>query len=291
MRILLTGAAGKLANAIRRVGQNEHQFVLLDCDERIAEQGGMVVDMLDAGAVHRAAEGCDAIIHTAAMHGGWYGKAPHEQFIRVNTLGAEHLFAAAVAHGIRRLVMSSTMEVVIGRDWSAWGPAVVDETTPPRPDWIYPVTKLQVEMLGSFYANHYGLEVVHLRYMAIHDASLEQIAFGLLARHVSAEDCARANLLAATRPGLRDQVFHIGPDTPLTQRDVNEARENIWPVLERYWPGVTDFCRQRNLQPTEKQKPWPVTRIDKARLCLGWQPHHTFDQYLRALGWRPTHAN
>jgi len=288
MRILLTGASGKLGRAIRRAAAGSHELVLCDTDERIRDEGGTVADVTDAEAMRHLAEGCDAIIHTAALHGRWYGKASHAQFIKANVLGAENLFQAALLHGVRRLAMSSTMEVLIGRRWDASGVgAFVDETSPPRPDWIYPVTKLQVEQLGSLYARHFGLEVIHLRYMGIYDEPIERIGFGLLARHVAADDCASANLLALTTPGLSDEVLHIGPDTPLTPRDVRDALTDIWPVLERHWPGVTGFCRRNTLAPTEKQRLWPVTSIARAKRTLGWKPALTFDGYLRNLGWKP----
>ena len=288
MRVLLTGACGLLGRAVRRCCNGAHELVLFDTAGAVVEAGGIRGTVTDPEAVMRAAEGCDGIIHTAAMHGGSYGKASNAQFLQVNVLGAENIFQAALRHGIRRLVLSSTMETQIGKDWGAYGNAILDESLPPRPDWIYPVSKVMVEQLSGFYAVHHGLEVVNLRYQGILDKLPTDgwSGFGLLARIIVAADAAQANLLALARPGLCNEVFNIGPDTPLTQRDCNEAIQgkDLWTILERHWPGCGEFLRARGLEP-EARFFWPVTRIDKAKLMLGWQPQTTFEKFLGQLGW------
>ncbi len=286
MKILLTGACGMLGRAIRRVCGAEHELVLFDTAAAVVQAGGIQASVTDAEAVDRAAQGCQAIIHTAAMHGAFYGKAPNAEFLRVNVLGAENLFQAALRHGIRRLALSSTLEVLIGWTGAAYGNAVLDESLPPRPDWIYPVSKLMVEQLSAFYAVHHGLEVVNLRYCGLHEKSQDELGFGLPARQLPATDAARANLLAATRPGLRNEVFIIAPDSPLTQQDSNDAVQgkDLWAILERHWPGCGAALRARGLEP-KPQFFWPVTRIDKAKLMLGWQPEATFEKFLGSLGW------
>ena len=288
MKILLTGACGMLGRGIRRCCSGEHELVLFDTSEAVVQLGGIRASVTDTEAVEDAARGCDAIIHTAAMHGGSYGKASNAQFLQVNVLGAENIFQAALRHGIRRLVLSSTMETQIGKDWGAYGNAILDESLPPRPDWIYPVSKVLVEQLSGFYAVHHGLEVVNLRYQGILDKLPTDgwSGFGLLARIIVAADAAQANLLALARPGLCNEVFNIGPDTPLTQRDCNEAIQgkDLWTILERHWPGCGEFLRARGLEP-EARFFWPVTRIDKAKLMLGWQPQTTFEKFLGQLGW------
>lgn len=284
MKIMLTGACGLIGRAIRRLAGDQHEMVLVDTAEQVTKLGGYQADVTDAQAMLEISAGCQAIIHTAAMHGSSFGKQPNDQFIRVNVGGAENLFQAALHHGIRRLVFSSTMEVLIGHTWDAYGTAVLDETFPPRPNWIYPVTKLMVEHLSTFYAQHHDLEVVNLRYMGV-DEDVGQHGWDLLARYVHVDDVARANLLATTTPGLRNEVLNIGPDTPLTQDDVNQAATDSAAVVEKYFPGSTRVMQDHGIV-LERQMFVPVTRIDQARRTLGWQPRHTFRDYLSSLGWQ-----
>ncbi len=285
MKILLTGANGRLGRAIRRVGGSEHQFVLFDTSDEVVAHGGVRADITDPDAVLRAAEGCDCIIHTAAMHGAQYGKATNAEFLRTNILSAEYLYNAAIRNGIRRCVFSSTMEVYVGVDWQAYGNAIIDESLPPRPTWIYPTSKLMIEELGSMYARTDQLESVQLRYMGFGDEGINELGLLLLCRYVTAVDAARANLLAATRPGLRDVQLNLGPETPLTQADIFDAAKDPWAVLERHWPGCSPILKQLKLEPEHKFF-WPVTRIDRAKQALGWQPESSFDAFLKLHGWR-----
>ncbi|MCC6423980.1 MAG: NAD(P)-dependent oxidoreductase [Phycisphaerales bacterium] len=285
MKILITGAAGRLGSAVRHVARNEHQLILLDQSESISAIGGIRADLSDRDALDRAVKGCDAIIHTAALHGAFYGKRPNADFIRANVLGSEYLFDAAIRHGVKRLAIASSMEILVGINWAASGPVVLDESRTPCPDWIYPVTKRQIEILGSFYARHHGLEVVQLRYMGFGSMDDHDIGLGLLAHTLSTLDAARATLLAATNPGLKDEILHIGPDTPLTQKDIVDALKNPNAVLERHWPGCTPFLQKQNLTPLPEQF-WPVARIDRAKLVLGWKPLDTFESFLNSLGWK-----
>jgi nucleoside-diphosphate-sugar epimerase len=284
MKIFLTGAGGALGRAIRRVAGKQHQFVLFDISDAIVADGGIQGSVADEQAVLRAAAGCDCIIHTAAMHGPWKDKVTNAECLQTNILGAEYLFQAALKHGIRRLVFSSTMEVYVGFDWRGYGSAILNESLPPRPNWIYPTSKLMVEQLGKMYATAHGLEVVQLRYMAFGDQPLSELGLSLLCRYLTADDVARANLLAATRPGLRDEALNIGPDTPLTQSDIFDAAIDPWPVLERHWPGCTPVIRRLGLDP-QAQHFWPVTRIDRARQALGWNPESSFGAFLKLNGW------
>jgi UDP-glucose 4-epimerase len=283
-RILITGACGCLGRAIHRVSNQQHKFVLLDQDAQVEAQGGFRGDFSDADLLRRAVAGCDAIIHTAAMHGGSRGKRSNAEFIKANVLGTENLFQAALQAGVKRLAIASSMEVLVGGKWGVYGTAVLDESLRPKPDWIYPITKYQVEVLGHLYAQHHGLQVVQLRYMAFDDTPMQKLGLALLARYLTADDVGRATLLAATAPGIADEVLNIGPDTPLTQQDVNDAMTDPMAVLERNWPGAGDILRKHNLQP-HRDHFWPVTRIDRAKRVLDWQPRDTFERFLGELGW------
>jgi len=284
MRILLTGACGRLGRAVRELGAEDHEFVLLDMDEAVREAGGCVGNVTDRDLVFRLAEGCDAIIHTAAMHGAFRDKATNAQFIETNITGSDHLFQAAVHHGVRRVVVSSTMEVLIGFNCNAYGTAVLDETMTPRPDWIYPLTKYQVEVMSHYYAQVHGLEVVNLRYGDFcHKNNVPKIGLGLLACGLVPLDAGRANLLAVTRPGIKDEVLLIGPDTPLTQQDVNKWSRDPWSVLERYWPGSSDVVKAAGHKPREELM--GVMKIDRAKAMLGYEPESRFEVFLRHHGW------
>jgi len=287
MKLLITGGCGCLGRAVvKACAAKEYDAVVLDRTESALESGGIQAEITDIDAVFAAAEGCDAIIHTAAFHGAERGKVSSADFISVNVIGADNVFQAALHHGIKRVVIASSMEVLLGKNWAASGMTVLDGQSPPRPDWIYPVTKLQIETLGGFYSKAHGLEVPQLRYVAFSDVPIRDLGYALLAHYVTSHDAASAAIAAVEKKGLSDEVLMIGPDTPLTQRDINEAiKGNVWEVLEYHWPGCRDVL-EGFYGPPEASEFWPVTRTETTSLILGWKPRCTFDLLLQEMGWK-----
>ncbi|MCZ7643811.1 MAG: NAD(P)-dependent oxidoreductase [Planctomycetota bacterium] len=281
-RILLTGACGSLGRAVREAGAEQAEFVGVDVkaggDPSVREGSFGERKLLD-----ELLPGCAAVIHTAAAHGRFLKTHTPAQFTEINVTGLIELLEACVRHGVKKVVFSSTMEAVIGRDWAAAGLAVVDETFPVLPDWIYPLNKIQGEQAGAYYHARFGIQFVALRYMAF--GSYSKPGPDLLARVLMPLDVAQANLAAAMKDDLGFQVLHIGPETPLTCQDIEAAvGGDPYAVVEKHWPGSAEFLRARGIE-LPAQCFWPVTRIDKARRVLGWRPEVTFESWLREQGW------
>lgn len=281
-KFLLTGASGALGSAIREEAGDDYEIVGLDLQtggDAHIHQGSFT----DASAVEPLLEGCDAVIHTASLHGGHRSTHTPTQYAEVNVGGLVTLLELCIKHGVRRFVFSSTMEVLIGYDWAASGMAVFDERSTPDPDWIYPATKLACEQIGLYYHRRHDIEFAALRYQGfdVHYQPSPQ----LLSRYLMPRDVARANLLAATVPHLAYEIFNIGPDTPLTQHDIIAATTDPYAVVEKYWPGASAVLRAQNVA-LKLADFWPATRIDKAKRILGWQPQTTFETYLQSLGWK-----
>jgi nucleoside-diphosphate-sugar epimerase len=85
-------------------------------------------DVTDAGSVRRAVEGCEAVVHAAALV---KILAPAAEFDRVNVGGLENVLAAAAAAGVERIVYVSTF-MALGP--SEHGPGgVLDESAAEPP--------------------------------------------------------------------------------------------------------------------------------------------------------------
>ncbi len=143
--VLVTGGGGFLGKAIVHKlvarGDSVTSFARGSYPE-LEALGARVVrgDLADAEAVLRAARGCDAIVHVAALPGVW---GPYERFHSANVLGTRHVLAACRALGIERLVHTSTPSVV-----HAGGDLEGVDNTAPYPDHYespYPETKAIAE--------------------------------------------------------------------------------------------------------------------------------------------------
>ncbi len=109
-------------------------------------------DLADETAVRKAAEGCRAVIHTAAIPGVW---GEYRLYYDANYLGTKHVIEAAVAAGMNRMVYTSTPSVVHGGESIAGG----DESLPYAKRFLTPYAatkalaeKLVLEMNASEFA-------------------------------------------------------------------------------------------------------------------------------------------
>src|SRR4029077_5000148 len=102
MRILVTGhrglVGGPVAGLLREQGHQVAGFDLADGQ-----------DLLDPAAVRRAAEGCAAVVHLAALANDAAGSP--DRIMAVNVLGTWHVLLAAEAAGAQRVVYMSSAQV------------------------------------------------------------------------------------------------------------------------------------------------------------------------------------
>jgi NAD+-dependent farnesol dehydrogenase len=120
MKVLLTGGTGYLGRAIgRALVARGHDLVVF---ARSASRSGAPGtpcdgDVRDRGAIERAAAGCDAIVHSAALVSIW--RRRRQDFDEVNVGGLQNVLAVARALGISRLVYTSSFLALAPRDHPA----------------------------------------------------------------------------------------------------------------------------------------------------------------------------
>ena len=235
MKALVTGGGGFLGQAIvrglRRRGAevrsfSRHSHGALDA-LGVEQRAG---DLADSDAVAAAVQGCDIVFHVAARPGIW---GDYEEYHRPNVLGTQNVIAACRAHGVRRLVYTSSPSVVFdGRDMEG-----ADESIPYPPDFEahYPKTKALAERLVRE-ANDAQLATVSLRPHLIWGPGdihllprlVARAQAGQLARigsrpklidTVHVDNAADAHLLAAERlaPGspVAGKVYFISQGEPV----------------------------------------------------------------------------
>ena len=132
MKVYVSGATGFVGSHIAR---------------ELREQGAEVrderVDLLDSDALERVIEGCDAVVHVAALYSY---DAPELEFELVNVEGTRTILAAALAKGVRRFLHTSTA----GTCGPVPGAIATEEDEPPEWELTVPYkrTKLESERLA-----------------------------------------------------------------------------------------------------------------------------------------------
>jgi dihydroflavonol-4-reductase len=132
VRIYVSGATGFVGGHVAQTLRDE------GADVR-AER----VDLLDRPALERAVEGCDAVVHVAALYSY---NAPQEEIERVNVAGTRNVLDAAAGKGVRRFVFTSTA----GTCGPVPGRAANEDDEPPSWELTIPYkrTKLAAEILA-----------------------------------------------------------------------------------------------------------------------------------------------
>lgn len=162
MKALVTGGGGFLGRAIvERLLADGHGVTVVGRSEypELLARGVRCVraDVADRRAMMDAVRGHDVVFHAAAKPGVWGERA---EFVRTNVSGTECVVAACLAHGVPRLVYTSSPSVVFdGRDHED---AANDLAYPSRYECHYPETKALAERL-VLAANGSHLASVSLR--------------------------------------------------------------------------------------------------------------------------------
>ena len=113
MKVLVTGGTGYLGRAIvAALAARGHELVIFARGASRSGLPGTAVDgdIRDRAAVERAALGCDAISHSAALVSIW--RRRREDFDDVNVGGLRHVLAAARAHGTPRVLYTSSFVAI-----------------------------------------------------------------------------------------------------------------------------------------------------------------------------------
>src|SRR5947209_18534372 len=167
MRMLITGATGLVGNhvvrAAEQAGHSVRALVRPSSDVAILQDTGSELvhgDVTQPDSLLRAARGCDAVVHTAAIIGEW---GPWEEFFRVGVQGTRNVLEAAVAADASRFVQLSSIAVygmrIHGR--------VLVESDPyderPEPWNPYVREKVQSERLAFEYQERGAIQVASVR--------------------------------------------------------------------------------------------------------------------------------
>ena len=281
MKVLVTGASGRIGRALVQRLAPTHQ--VLGLDRRRSATAGFIGDLADGALLERALQGVDAVVHAAALHAPQVGQLPDAEFMRVNVQGTRALLRAAQRHAVQHIVYTSTTALYGQAATPAGRAAWVTESLLPQPRTIYHRSKLAAEALLAEAAQRGGPALTVLRMSRCFPEAAPLMACYRLHRGVDARDVAQAHWLALgeAAPVARQRCFVISGATPFSEADVSELWRDAPAALRRHAPALVEAFARRA---------WPLpSSIDRvyspalAQAVLGWQPRHGFESVLAQL--------
>lgn len=325
--ILVTGASGFIGSHIcERLLELDVTVRALVRDPAratwLADQGIELVpgDLGDASALHQAAAGCHAVIHTAA----WTG-TPDEPALgdAVNVAGTEAVLTAAAAAGVNRFIFFSSVAVYGVND-----APVIDETAAtPLVGQAYPDSKIRAEAVVRRFASQ-GLDTVILRPASTYGPRgsawtlnpLEQIRRGRLRLLGGGhglvnlgyiDNVVDGTLLALTEPSAAGQTYNLCDGVAITFREFYGYYARM--LGKRRIASVPGWVGRLAVSPAGRwlrraagrpdAGPWSLHylqnrsrfSIDKLQHELGFRPYISADEgmkrtqvWLQAHGYLPT---
>jgi len=172
-RICITGGAGFIGSHLVSLLVDDNEIVVYDNLHRNALQFAHLTehkhlhfikgDVLDYEATRQAIDGCQIVIHCAAIAGVYTVDRSAVRTMEVNLLGTHQVVKAALATGVERFVEFSTSEV--------YGAFIhkgkEDDFTPIGPigesRWVYAASKLASEHLSYAHYREDGLPLSIVR--------------------------------------------------------------------------------------------------------------------------------
>jgi len=288
MRILVTGSAGHLGEALMRTLREGGQEAI-GLDVLSSPYTDRIGSIVDRAFVAHAMRGVDAVLHAATLHKPHVATHPRQAFVDVNVTGTLNLLEEAVAAEVGAFVFTSTTSAF----GDALAPAVdgpatwITEDVVPLPKNIYGLSKLAAEHLCELMHRLHRLPCLVLRTSrffpedddvperrdAHDDANLKLNE--LLYRRADIQDIVDAHLLAIARaPEIGFDRYVISATSPFTQDDLVALRTDPASVVARRVPGYVAQYTKRGWTMLDT-----VDRVyvnEKARGELGWRPRHDF---------------
>jgi nucleoside-diphosphate-sugar epimerase len=295
MKIMVTGSAGHLGEALVRTLQNaNHEVISLDIlPSPFTTHVGSIADRR---CVRQCMHGVDAVLHAATLHKPHLVTHRRQDFLDTNITGTLNLLEEAVAAGVTSFLFTSTTSVFgAALTPPAGAPAVwVTEDVRPVPRNIYGVTKTAAEDLCALFHRSYGLPCLILRTsrffpeeddnpttrLAYEGANVKVNEF--LYRRVDLEDVVHAHLLALAKATLLGFGHYIiSATTPFHPDDLRDLSVNAPEVVRRRIPDYEEEYSRRGWRmfPTIDR----VYVSARARQDLDWQPRYDFSYILNLL--------
>ena len=239
--VLVTGAAGRVGQAAcEGLLARGHKVRAFDVRPSPGVEDAIVGDISDGSQVGRAMEGMEVVAHLAATpdEDDFLGK-----LLPNNIVGLYHVLESARRARVRRVILASTGQVVMGHE----GPWPITPEMPFSPRNWYASAKVLAEVAGQVYAHVHGLSVIvaRLGWCPRDKPHAEELAQSDVGKDVyfSPRDAGRFFACAVEAPMDVEYAVVFATSKPLrrVRFDISAARDLLGYEPQDTWPRGTEI--------------------------------------------------
>lgn len=240
MKVLVTGSSGLIGSMLVNTLADSFELSALDVrkSDNAPDVPTLIANGSDLEAILPAFEGIDGVVHLAANAPT---TTPWPDVLKNNISTTHNVYEAARQQGVKRVVFASSNHAVgnfemdepyksIGLgNYEGLTPGEfkrVDHTVPIRPDSDYGVSKAFGEATGSYYHEHFGLEVACLRIGTVNPQNSPVGSVRSFATWLSHRDLAQLITQCLTQP-LGFEIFYGVSDNTWRFWDTDHAKKTI----------------------------------------------------------------
>jgi len=247
-------------------------------------------DVRDAERTGQAVAGCETVFHLAALIGIPYSYAAPRSYYDTNVLGTLNVMEAARAHGVARVIQTSTSEV-----YGTARSVPIDEDHPLNPQSPYAASKVGADQLALSYHRSFGLPVTVVRPFNAYGprqslrAVIPQIIVQLTRRSGPVrlgsveptrdfnfvDDLVAGFVAAAASERALGQVINLGTGYEVS---IRRTAELIAAILDR---PLTISGDSERVRPETSEVQRLCANAQKAKELLGWTPAHAGEEGFR----------
>lgn len=310
-KVLLTGGAGFIGSALAHRLIEHNRLVVFDNGHRQTHEAQTFTshpnvewvkgDVLDPPAISKAIDGCQMVVHLAAIAGVDTVLKMPVTTMQVNIIGTYNVLEAArKVGGIERFVDFSTSEVFGSYAYKVREADVTSLGAVGEARWTYAVSKLATEHMAHNYHKQFGIPACSIRPFNIYGPG--QIGEGAIHRFIVqalrgedltihndgaqirawcyVDDIIEGILSCLELPAAVGEAFNIGnPRSVVTVYDLALRIIRLSGSKSRI-----RFIRWNNADVELR-----IPNIEKARELLGFEPNVDLDEGIRrTLDWYST---
>lgn len=303
-RILVTGGSGfigtNLIQSLQRYGKEKNiDFEIRAMDLKrpdIPGVKGSQGSILDGTDLSEAAQGCDYIIHLAALLGVKKSESRRLDCLNINIQGTLNVLNVAVQERVKKVLFASSSEVYGDQQIIP-----ISENNPVNPKSVYAVSKLAGEEYVKAYCSRYPMDFSIVRFFNVYGPG--QVGEFVLPRFIKAiqdgqspvvygdgsqrrafcyvEDISAGVIQALFSPKANGETFNIGNDRePISMIDLANTvtrvlnRPDLSPKKVPHSEG--DRSASRDIQDRRPD-------ISKARKILGYEPRFSLEEGIKRM--------